>query len=126
MYQKTIIVGNVGRDADARFTPQGSPVTSFTVATSYKHDGEAVTTWFRVTTWGKLAETCAEYVKKGMKILVEGRLQCDPSTGGPRVWIDKAGKTQTSFEVTAVDVRFLSSSKEPATEQSAPADDLPF
>ena len=95
MYHHLVIVGNVGKDAEMRFTPSGQAVTSFSVATNreYKNatNGETVkeTIWFRVTTWGKQAEVCNQYVKKGMKVLVDGRLSPDKETGGPRVWDSK-------------------------------------
>jgi single-strand DNA-binding protein len=117
MYHTLILVGNVGRDPEMRYTPSGQPVTSFSVATNRQYtsnNGEQVkeTIWFRVTTWGKQAETCNQYVKKGMKVLVEGRLTPDTSTGGPRVWTDQSGNPRASFEVTANTVRFLSSKGE--------------
>jgi primosomal replication protein N len=91
MYHTLIIVGNVGKDPEMRYTPSGQAVTSFSVATNRQYttgNGEQVkeTIWFRVTTWGKQAEVCNQYVKKGMKVLVEGRLTPDKATGGPRVW----------------------------------------
>src|SRR5512140_3802389 len=114
MYQSLTIVGNVGRDPEMRYTPSGQPVTSFSVATSRQYTnngGETIkeTVWFRVTTWGKTAENCNKYLKKGSKVLVEGRLTPDAATGGPRVWTAQDGTPRASFEVTANTVRFLSS-----------------
>ena len=114
MYQSLTIVGNVGRDPEMRYTPSGQAVTSFSVATNRQYtanSGEAVkeTTWFRVTTWGKLAETCNKFVKKGMKVLVEGRITSDPATGGPKIFKKQDGSFGSSFEVSANTVRFLSS-----------------
>jgi single-strand DNA-binding protein len=111
MYHQLIIVGNVGKDPEMRFTPSGQAVTSFSVAANRSYttgNGEQVkeTVWFRVTTWGKQAEVCNQYVKKGMSVLVEGRLTPDKATGGPRVWGDPP---KASFEVSAETVRFLSS-----------------
>lgn len=113
MFHQIIIVGNVGKDAEMRYTPSGQAVTSFSVATSRKYTGAngeqaEETIWFRVSTWGKTAEICNQYVKKGSKVLVEGRLTPDKSTGGPRVWTKQDGTAQASFEVTANTVRFLS------------------
>ena len=87
MYHTIIIVGNVGKDPEMRYTPSGQAVTSFSIATNRQYttgNGEQVkeTVWFRVTTWGKQAEVCNQYVKKGMKVLVEGRLTPDKATGG--------------------------------------------
>jgi len=143
MYQTIIIVGNVGRDPEMRYTPSGQAVTSFSVATNRQYtnnNGETVkeTIWFRVSAWGKTGETCNQYLKKGSKVLVEGRLTADPATGGPRVWTGQDGSTRASFEVSAQTVRFLSSrsdsesgaqaSSPVAEESGAPAEneDIPF
>ena len=117
MYQSLTIVGNVGKDPEMRFLPSGQAVTTFSVATSNKYtskSGEQVkeTVWFRVTTWGKQAETCNQYVKKGSKVLVEGRLMADNATGGPKIWNGQDGAARSSFEVNANTVRFLSSRSE--------------
>lgn len=143
MYQTIIIAGNVGRDPEMRYTPSGQAVTSFSVATNRQYtnnNAETVkeTIWFRVSAWGKQAETCNQYLKKGSKVLVEGRLTADPATGGPRVWTGQDGSPRASFEVSASTVRFLSSRSEteggglgsaPASEEGGlPADseDIPF
>jgi single-strand DNA-binding protein len=112
MFQTIIIIGNLGRDPEMRYTPSGQPVTSFSVATNRQYTnnaGETVkeTIWFRVSAWGKQAETCNQYLKKGNKVLVEGRLTADPATGGPRIWTGQDGSPRASFEVTAGTVRFL-------------------
>ncbi len=130
MYQTLILVGNVGKDPEMRYTPSGQAVTSFSVAVNNQYTssgGEAVkeTTWFRVTTWGKQAEVCNQYVKKGMKVLVEGRLTPDKATGGPRVFEKKDKTWGATFEVNASSVRFLSSNGDKEHEQPA-ADDDPF
>jgi single-strand DNA-binding protein len=142
MYHTLVLVGNVGRDPEMRYTPSGQPVTSFSVATNRQYtanSGETVkeTIWFRVTTWGKTAEVCNQYVKKGSKVLVEGRLTPDATTGGPRVWTAQDGTPRASFEVTANTVRFLSSRGEGEGPNpgggdmggsfvGAPEDDIPF
>lgn len=112
MYQRLIIVGFVGQIPEMKFTPDAKPVTSFSVATSRKFKGEDETTWFRVTVWGPQAEACNQYLAKGAKVLVEGRLVADPATGGPRVWQKKDGAWAASFEVLADRVQFLSSKQE--------------
>ena len=141
MYHTIIIVGNVGRDPEMRYTPSGQAVTSFSVATNREYttgNGEKVkeTIWFRITTWGKQAEVCNQYVKKGMKVLVDGRLTPDKVTGGPRVWQKNDGSPAASFEVTAGTVRFLSSRGETSDMSSQGGgyehaempldDDIPF
>ena len=112
MYQTIILVGNLGKEPEMRYTPSGQPVTTLSVATNRRYannSGQPVkeTTWFRVTVWGKQAETCNQFLHKGSKVLVEGRLTPDPETGGPRIW-ENNGKHGASYEVTASAVRFLS------------------
>lgn len=114
MYHTIIIVGNLGRDPEMRFTPSGQPVTNFSVATNRQYtgsDGQQVkeVIWFRISTWGKSAEVCNQYLKKGSKVLVEGRLVPDKETGGPRIWTKQDGSAGANFEVSATTVRFLSS-----------------
>jgi single-strand DNA-binding protein len=113
MYHTIILVGNLGRDPEMRYTPSGQAVTNFSVATNRQYtgsDGQLVkeTIWFRVSTWGKNAENCNQYLKRGSKVLVEGRLVPDISTGGPRIWNRQDGTPTASYEVSAQNVRFLS------------------
>ncbi|MCJ7537314.1 MAG: single-stranded DNA-binding protein [Anaerolineales bacterium] len=138
MYQKIIIIGNLGRDPEMRYTPSGAAVTNFNVATNRKYttsDGNPVeqTTWFRVSTWGKQAEACNQFLKKGSKVLVEGRLNPDQDTGGPKVWTKQDGTSGASYEITADQVRFLSSRAEDEsgyTTKDSPGisepEDIPF
>ncbi len=142
MYQLIIIAGNVGKDPEMRYMPDGKAVTSFSVATNRQYtgsNGEQVkeTTWFRVTTWGKTAEVCNQYVKKGSKVLVEGRLTADKNTGGPKIWTRQDGTAGASFEISAASVRFLSSRAENESgpvsggggmemAELPPEDDIPF
>ena len=131
MYSKVIIVGNVGRDPEMRYTPSGQAVTSFSVATNRQYtnnNGESIkeTTWFRVSAWGKQAETCNQYLRKGSKVLVEGRLTADASTGGPRIWTSQDGSPRASFEINAGTVRFLSSRSETDGGVQSQADDGQF
>ena len=138
MYQKIIIAGNLGRDPEMRYTPTGQAVTNFSVATNRQFtssDGQLVkeTIWFRISAWGKLAETCNQYLRRGSKVLVEGRLNADPQSGGPRVYTRTDGTTGASFEITAGTVRFLSTrqeddeylASEPMGDQIA-EDEIPF
>ncbi len=136
-FHTIIIVGNLGRDPEMRYTPSGQPVTSFSVASSRSYtnqSGEKVdeTIWFRVTAWGKLAETCNQYLKKGRTVLVEGRLTPDKN-GGPRIWTKQDGTPGASFEVNASTVRFLGGradgTGEPMTDavgESGSGDEIPF
>jgi len=136
MYHTIIIVGNLGRDPEMRYTPSGQAVTDFSVASNRQYtnsSGQKVkeTIWFRVSAWGKNAEICSQYLHKGSKVLVEGRLTPDASTGGPRMWTRQDGTTAASYEISASQVRFLSARGEdevaPAGEGAAEeADDIPF
>ncbi|MBM3935032.1 MAG: single-stranded DNA-binding protein [SAR202 cluster bacterium] len=102
---KMIVIGNVGSDPEMRYTPSGAAVTSFRVATNRRFTGsdgqqQEETEWFTVSAWNKLAETCNQYVTKGMKVYVEGRLHSRP-------YIAKDGHPRAGNEIIANDVRFL-------------------
>ncbi len=139
-YHTIILVGNLGRDPEMRYTPSGQAVTNFSVAVNdnfTSSNGEKVerTIWVRVSTWGKQAEICNQYLKKGRKVLVEGRLVTDPNTGGPRIWERQDGTKTASFEVSAQTVRFLSQRGEDegagaapgeAAGQASDTEDIPF
>ncbi|MBE2202172.1 MAG: single-stranded DNA-binding protein [Anaerolinea sp.] len=142
MYQKIIIVGNLGRDPEMRYMPDGTAVTNFNLASSRRWtgaDGQSreETTWFRIEVWRKQAETANQYLNKGSKVLVEGRIKPDPNTGGPRLWTRQDGTVGASFEVVADTVRFLTPKGGEGSyagggdysEEGAPAheeDDIPF
>jgi single-strand DNA-binding protein len=111
-----------------RYTPSGQAVTNFSVAVNdnfTNSNGEKVerTIWVRVSTWGKQAELCNQYLKKGRKVLVEGRLVFDPATGGPKTFTRQDGSTGATFDVSAQTVRFLSTRGE--DEGGAPASESP-
>ena len=77
---KIIVIGNLGRDPEMRYTPNGQAVTSFSIASSRKHttavgEQREETEWFSCQAWGKLAETCNQYLTKGQQVYVEGRLK---------------------------------------------------
>lgn len=111
MYQQITLIGNLGRDPEMRYTPSGVPVTTFTVAVNRRWTGQdgqpqEKTLWFRVTAWRKLAETASQYLTKGSKVLVVGTLE------EPQAYIDREGQPRASLEVTAQDIRFLSTRSE--------------
>ena len=112
MYHKLTIVGNLGKDPEMKYTTDGKAVTTFSVAASNRKDE---TTWFRVSTWDKQAEACNQYLRKGSKVLVEGRLKSN-SDGNPNVYQRKDGTWASSYEVVAESVKFLSGKDEPADE----------
>ena len=102
---KILVIGNVGTDPEMRYTPSGTAVTSFRLATNRVYttgDGERKeeTEWFTVSAWGRLAEQCNNYVTKGMKIYAEGRLKSDSWTGND-------GQTRFRLDINADKVLFL-------------------
>jgi single-strand DNA-binding protein len=103
---KVILIGNLGKDPEVRFTPSGQAVANFNIATTDswtdKSNGQKQerTEWHRIVVWGKLAELCGEYLKKGRQCYVEGRLQT-------REWTDKEGQKKYTTEVVANTVQFL-------------------
>jgi single-strand DNA-binding protein len=155
MFQRVTLIGHVGQDPQMRYTPDGTPVTTFTVATktalskarnaecpagwkdSFNGKNWELTTWWRVTCWRQLGETVNQYVTKGMLIFVEGEVRGDAANGSqnPRVWTGNDGVARASFELTARTVKFMSGRGEgagaPPTGE-APAEgfeeetDLPF
>jgi single-strand DNA-binding protein len=128
MFQKIFIVGNLGRDPELRYTPAGSPVCNFSVAVNARKGDDHTTTWFRVSCWGSTAEACNTYLSKGRPVLVEGELQCDHATGGPKVYTRNDGTAGASFEVTASAVKFLGGRQEQEQEQEPEPEqeELPF
>lgn len=131
---KMIVIGNLGGDPEMRYTPSGQAVTNFSVATNYRYtsaDGEKreETEWFRISAWGRLAETCNQYLGKGRKVYVEGRLRS-------RTFEGRDGQTRVSLEISATDVRFIDTpggrtddlppGGEEAPETAMDVDDLPF
>jgi len=111
-----------------RYLPNGDPVTSFSVATDRQYNdrnGQKVkeTTWFRVSVFGKQAETVNQYLSKGKMVLIEGRLRADPKTGGPAVFTRQDGSSGAAFDIVANTVRFLSPKGEEAAAPGEPAVD---
>jgi single-strand DNA-binding protein len=107
MYQQITLIGNLGKDPEMRYTPSGQPVTTFTMAVSrswQNQEGQRQekTTWFRVTAWRKLAETASQYLTKGSRVLVVGEVE------EPQAYMDRDGKPRASLEVTAQNIRFMS------------------
>ena len=112
---KILIIGNLGSDPEMRYTPNGNAVTSFSVATNrrYTTGGETreETEWFRVSAWNRLAETCNQYLTKGSKVYVDGRLTSRSFQGND-------GQMRFSLEVNATDVRFIDSRSSTGTDAS--------
>ena len=113
MFQQLILVGNLGRDPEMRYTPSGQAVTNMNLAvnrtyTNSQDEQVEEVTWFRVTAWGKQAESCNQYLKKGRQILVVGRLIANEQ-GNPKTFERNDQSIGSSFEVNAQVVRFLGS-----------------
>jgi single-strand DNA-binding protein len=120
MINKLIIVGNVGKDAEMRFTPNGKPVTSFSVATSSGYGDKKETTWFTVQTFGKTAEFANEYISKGSMVYVEGRVKLNQ-------WEGKDGKSRASLEVIANEIKLLNKKESDGYERDyIEPEDIPF
>ncbi len=108
---KLLLIGNLGRDPEMKYTQQGTPVTTFSLAVSRTYqppEGEPreETEWFRIVAWQKLAEVCNEYLHKGSRVYVEGRLQT-------REWQSQDGGPQKTMEVIASEVILLDSRSGP-------------
>jgi single-strand DNA-binding protein len=115
-FNRVILVGNLGKDPELRWTPQGTAVCSFTMATNERRkdkDGQPadIVTWFRVTLWGKQAEVAAKHLAKGRPVYIEGRLRTE-------VWTDRDNVQRTSLEVNGTDMQFIGGP--PEQQQDAP------
>ena len=130
---KILIIGNLGSDPEMRYTPKGNPVTSFSVATNRRYttaEGETreETEWFRVSAWNRLAESSNNYLQRGGKVYVEGRLSS-------RTYVANDGQTRVSLDVTASNITFLPTSTSDETSSNKnnsqfesnnqPSDELP-
>ena len=102
---KVQIIGNVGKDPEMRFTGNGTPVTSFSVAATEKYNDKETTEWFNVVAWQKLAEVCNQFLSKGKQVYVEGRQQT-------RKWDSDDGQTHYKTELIASRVLFLGKREE--------------
>jgi single-strand DNA-binding protein len=116
-FNKITLVGNLGRDPELRYTPQGTPVCSFSMATNERRKDKTgemqdQTTWFRVTLWGRQAETASQYLTKGRPVYIEGRLRVEE-------WTDRDGKPRHTLEVHATDMQFIGGGRG-AEESGAP------
>lgn len=143
-YNRVQLIGNLGQDPELRYTQSQTPLTNISIATTdFRNaaDGskQSITEWHRVVIWGRQAENCCKYLKKGSSVFIEGRLQT-------RSWEDQSGQKRYATEVVASNVQFLNSKpsddqsgrrSEPAPEAAAAAassgngnssglDDVPF
>ena len=123
---KAIIIGHLGKDPDLRYTTSGKAVCNFSVATSEVHgkgqERKETTEWHNVVAWEKTAENCGQYLKKGSKVYVEGKI-------ATRKWQDKENRERSTTEIVARDVMFLSPSGQRGGGSEAPPlddGDVPF
>ncbi len=136
MYQQITIIGNVGRDPEMRYTSSGAGVCSFSVAVSKRwtdrntNEKREKTTWFSISAWRQLGETCSQYVRKGMRIMVVGEVSARAYTG-------QDGQPRASLDIDAREVKFLSTRDEMAAggygdeagyqqDYAEDSDDIPF
>jgi single-strand DNA-binding protein len=106
-FNKIIVVGNLGRDPELRYTPQGAAVCSFSMATNEKRKDKSgefqdITTWFKITLWRNQAENAAKYLTKGSPVYIEGRLRIEE-------WTDRDGNNRYTLDVQATDMQFIGS-----------------
>ena len=106
-FNKITVVGNLGRDPELRYTPQGAAVCSFSMATNEKRKDKSgefqdITTWFKITLWRNQAENAAKYLTKGSPVYIEGRLRIEE-------WTDRDGNTRYTLDVQATDMQFIGS-----------------
>ncbi|RLA83530.1 MAG: single-stranded DNA-binding protein [Deltaproteobacteria bacterium] len=122
---KVILVGNLGADPEVRYSSNGTPVTTFRIATNENWlnrdtgEREQRTEWHRIVAFGRLGEICAEYLRKGKQVYVEGRLRT-------RSWEDRDGNRRWVTEVVATNVVMLGSPAEPGTEFELPEEEPPL
>lgn len=107
MKHYVVMVGRLGRDPEAKYTPAGKFVCNFNMAVNDGYGDNKGTIWVRVTTWGATGEACSKYLTKGALVLVDGRLNYNKETGGPNCWKQEDGTPRANFEVTAREVTFL-------------------
>ncbi len=123
-YQYTIIVGNVGQDPELRYTRDGIAVCNFSVAVNRRWTDRASnqprekTTWFRVSAWRELAETCNQFVRKGMQIMVTGEVDAS-------AYVGQDGEARATLELTAQNVQFLGA-REAVTDEMREPGEIPF
>ena len=113
---KVILVGNLGKDPEVRYTKSGQAVASFSLATSERWTGkdgnkEEKTEWHRIVAWGKLGEICGEYLSKGKQVYIEGRLKT-------REWEDNDGNKRQTTEIVANNMTMLGQGSGQSGEQS--------
>lgn len=104
-FNRIFIIGNLGRDPELSYTPQGVAVCKASVATTEKRKDGDITTWFKVTVWRERAESFAKYFKKGDAVFIEGNLSQSE-------WTDRDGNAKTTLEVTATDWQFVGGKQE--------------
>ncbi len=105
-FNKVILIGNLGKDPELRYTPQGDAVCNFTMATNERRKDKSgefqdVTTWFKVTLWRNMAENAAKYLSKGRQVYIEGKLQVEE-------WTDRDNKDRYTLGVQATEMHFIS------------------
>ena len=126
MINKAILVGNLGKDPEEKYANNGTAISNFNIATSEKWGGEEKTEWHRIVAFGKLAEICNQYLKRGKQVYIEGRIQT-------RDWEDRGGNKRYTTEIVANTMKMLSGSAQLSTGEyqesesnKNKSDDIPF
>jgi single-strand DNA-binding protein len=109
MFNRVVLVGNLTRDPEVRFTPNGTAVCNFGIATNRKYGEKEEVFFGEITAWGKLGETCEKYLQKGSKALIDGRLLTE-------TWETEDGKKKSKTRIVAENVRFMDSKPKPEQE----------
>jgi len=120
---KVILIGNLGADPELKYAQSGTAVCNFSLATTEKYtdksgEKQEETEWHRIVAWGRLAEICGEYLSKGKKVVIEGKIRT-------REWIDKDEKKRYTTEIIARQMIMLGAGENTPKQQKEP-DDLPF
>jgi len=124
MLNKVMLIGNLGKDPETRYTADGTLIVNFSVATTenYKDkqgNKQQKTEWHSIVAFGKLAEICAKYLVKGSKTYLEGKLST-------KAWEDKDGVKRSTTQVILSDMKMLDGKKAEKQGQDAPQEDVPF
>lgn len=131
MVNKAILIGNLGKDPETRYSQSGSCICNFSLATTEKYNGESKTDWHNIVAFGKLGDICGEYLRKGSKVYISGKIQT-------RQWEDRDGNKRYTTEIVASEMKMLDGRSESRRDTSqsnmngemnqtpAMGDDVPF
>ena len=117
---KAMLIGRLGREPESKYTPNGTAVVTFSLATSEKQkDKDPVTEWHRIVAFGRLAEICGEHLRKGSEVYVEGKLRA-------RSWEDREGSKHSTTEIVITQMQMLGEGKKKESREPGDEDDVPW